>query len=300
MTFETSELHHILPSRKAEQTIEWVVGELEGEGIPTARGDAEIIVGHVLGLTRAEVQDGAATGRELDGEQLATVLDFTARRKQREPLQYLTGISLFRGIVLKVGPGVFIPRRETEYVTELAVQALRAAGVEDAVAVDVGAGAGAIALSIADEVPGSTVYGIEIEASAHEWMERNFRELAPGRSHAILGDMVGALPELDGRVDIVAGNPPWVPDGRVSPTPEVALFEKGARLYGGGADGLDVMRGLSRTALRWLKPGGTFITEHGISMGPQVRALLEADGWADVRTHVDPRGKERMTTAVRP
>lgn len=299
MVAETPEMDAVLPARQADETIEWIVEALDAAGIPTARGDAEIIVAHTLGLTRAQVLDGAAVGVELDDEQLAQVVDFTERRRRREPIQHLTGISLFRDLVLRVGPGVFIPRRETEYAAELAIRALREAGSPDPIAIDVGAGAGAIALSIATEVPGSTVYAIEVEESAHRWLRRNIDEIAPGRARAVLGDMVDALPELDGRVDLVAGNPPWIPDGAVSPTPEVALFEKGARVYG-GSDGLDVMRGLSRRALGWLKPGGAFVTEHGISMGPRVAELLASDGWADVTAHTDPRGRQRVMTARRP
>jgi release factor glutamine methyltransferase len=285
--------------RAAPAALDWIEAQLVAADVPTARGDAEIIVGHVLGMTRRDVQRGAVEARELDDEQLATVVDFTARRQAREPIQYLTGVSFFRDIVLEVGPGVFVPRRETEYVAELAVQELRALGAKAPLAIDAGAGAGAIGLSIATEVPTSIVYAIEIEPSAVEWLRRNVAALAPERAHPVLGDMSTALPDLVGEVDVVAGNPPWIPDNRESPTPEVALFEKGARVHGGGADGLDVMRGLSRAALRWLRPGGLFVTEHGVSMGEWVASLLEADGWADIVRHVDPSGRQRVATARR-
>lgn len=282
---------------KARDTLGWAADRLAAAQIDTARGDAEIIVAHALGLRRADIVTGSFDDTELTDDQRATVDDFVERRTQHEPLQHLTGTSLFRDLQLAVGPGVFVPRRETEFVTQLAVDALRDSGSEHPIAVDLGTGAGAIALSMATEVPHSEVYGVELFPDAFEWTRRNFETIAPGNGHAVLGNMADALPELDGRVDVVAGNPPFQPDGVESVTPEVRLFDPPGALFGGGSDGLDLVRALSQSALRLLRPGGTLAFEHGISQAARIRALLDDDGWADVRSHQDPRGRERVTTA---
>jgi release factor glutamine methyltransferase len=266
--------------------------------IPTAAGDAEIILAHILGVRREDIQSGALAGRILTGEQYDRVLDFTARRINREPLQHLTGRSFFRRLELSVGPGVFVPRRETEFVTQLAIDALRAADTPHPIAVDLGTGAGAIALSLAVEVPTATVYGVELSPEAFAWTRRNFAEYAPHNGHPVLGDMTDALQNLNGRVDVVAGNPPFLPDGVEPVTPEVRLFDPDVSWVAGG-DGLVIIRALSTAALRLLKPGGQLAFEHGISQGPRVGELLEKDGWLSVANHRDPRGEYRVTTARR-
>ena len=270
---------------------------LSDAGVPTATGDADIIVAHVLGKGRVDVQHGALDDEALSPGQVALATDFIERRSRREPLQHLTGKALFRSIELAVGPGVFVPRRETEFVTQLAVDALAAAG-DAPIAVDLGTGAGAIALAMATEVPKATVYGVEVSAEAFEWTRRNFETLAPGNGVPVLADMTDALPELDGRVDVVSGNPPFIPDGTEPATPEVRLFDPGVALFG-GPDGLDLVRAVSRTARRLLRPGGTLAMEHGVSQAARVAAVLEADGWASVTTRRDPRGHDRVTTARR-
>jgi release factor glutamine methyltransferase len=272
--------------------------ELEEAGIPTAAGDAEIIVAHTLGITRVEMRGTDAQNTQLTPEQQAQVLDFVNRRVRREPLQYLTGKALFRQISLAVGPGVFVPRRESEFVTQLAIDALRSTDTANPIAVDLGTGAGAIALSMAVEVPHATVYGVELSPEAFEWTRRNFETIAPHNSHPVLGDMTTALLELNGQLDVVAGNPPFVPDNTEPATPEVRLFDPGVAVFG-GADGLDLVRAVSATALRLLRSGGTLTMEHGVSQAPRVAALLENDGWTQIATRRDPRAQDRVTTAIR-
>jgi len=285
--------------RLALEALEWATDELAAADIPTAVGDAEIIVAHSLGLTRTQVQAGAADRLVLDDAQDAIVVDFVERRKAREPLQHLTGKSYFRRLELAVGPGVFVPRRETEFVTQLAIDALRTSDSTAPIAVDLGTGAGAIALSMAVEVPASFVYGVELYRDAFEWTRLNFETIAPTNSQAILGDMVDALPELTGLVDVVAGNPPFTPDGVDPITPEVRLWDPPVA-WRGGSDGLDLVRALSRTALRLLKAGGTLAFEHGVSQSERVAALLGADDWTSINSHTDPRGRQRVTTAIHP
>ena len=284
--------------QSAEGVFAAVVARLTHMEIPTAVGDAEIILAHALGLRRADVQSGATIGTILTAEQHERIRDFTARRVDREPLQHLTGRSFFRQLELFVGPGVFVPRRETEFVTQLAIDALRSTRTAHPIAIDLGTGAGAIALSMAVEVPAATVYGVEISPEAFEWTRRNFAEHAPDNAHPVLGDMTDALGHLDGQVDVVAGNPPFLPEGMEPMTPEVRLFDPTVSWAAGG-DGLLIIRALSKTGLRLLKPGGYLAFEHGVSQGPRVVELLEKDGWQSVTNHRDPRGEYRVTTARR-
>lgn len=272
--------------------------QLAAADVPTSVGDAEIIIAHTLGVKRADVQSGDLADTALTPQQFAQVRSFIDRRISREPLQYLTGAAWFRDLEIPVGPGVFVPRRETEFVTQLAIDALRAATSENPIAIDMGTGAGAIALSMATEVPHATVYGVEVAPEAFEWTRSNFEKIAPNNSTAVLADMASALHELNGQVDVVAGNPPFVPDHTEPATPEVRLFDPGVSLFG-GADGLDLVRALSKSALRLLKPGGTLAFEHGVSQAPRVAAILEQDGWTAITTHRDPRGQDRVTTAKR-
>jgi release factor glutamine methyltransferase len=282
----------------AAKAVALATEKLSAAGVPTAEGDAEIIVAHTLGLRRAEVHDGGAADTILTAEQFAQVLSFTERRARREPLQYLTGKALFRQLELAVGPGVFVPRRETEFVTQLAIDALRAAGSEKPIAVDLGTGAGAIALSMATEVPNSTVFGVEVAPEAFEWTRRNFERIAPLNATPVLADMAEALSDLNALVDVVAGNPPFVPDDVQPAAPEVRLFDPGVAVFG-GSDGLDLVRALSKAAHRLLRPGGTLAFEHGVSQAPRAAALLEKDGWEAITTHRDPRGQDRVTSARR-
>ena len=276
----------------------WATTELEAAGIATAVGDAQIIVAHALGLLRSSVANGEVDDVELTVEQLELISDFVRRRTEREPLQHLTGVAFFRNLRLAVGPGVFVPRRETELVAGLVVDALRASGRDDPIGVDLGMGAGAIALTMATEVPTATVYGVELYPEAFAWAQRNFAAVAPVNAHPVLGDIRDALPDLDGQVDVVAGNPPFTPDGDAPVTPEVRLWDP-PTAWIGGADGFEIVRSLSQTALRLLRPGGVLALEHGVSQSARIRALLEVDGWHSITSHRDARGIERASTARR-
>jgi len=208
--------------------------------------------------------------------------------------------SIFRDLTLAVGPGVFIPRRETEFVAELAIRALKAQSTPNPIAVDLCMGAGAIALSMATEVPNATVYGVELDPDGFVWAKRNFDAIAPYNAFAFNGDVADAFPELNGLVDVIGTNPPWLPMGVSPATPEVALWDPQVTWFGGDEDGMHVVRAVSKTGMRLGRPGASLAMEHGISQAPIVRSILEADGWLDIESHIDPRGKERVTTATHP
>jgi release factor glutamine methyltransferase len=267
--------------------------------VPDPDVDAQLLAGHVLGLGRGGVQAAAIRGDGIDPAQAGLLRALVSRRARREPLQHLTGLAPFRHLDLVVGPGVFVPRPETEVVAQLAIDALAAVPSSRPRAVDLGTGSGAIALAAATEVPHSEVWAIERSPDAARWARRNVERYGDGRVHLIEGELAEAPTELDGTVDVVASNPPYVPDDAVPRDPEVRLFDPPQALYG-GADGLDVVRVLSVVGLRLARPGGVIVIEHGEWQGEAVRAMLTADGWRAASTHPDLTARDRATTATRP
>ncbi len=288
--------------RHASASLEAVLAsaarELARAGVPTPEVDAELLLAHVLGLGRGELRARALSGGGLAIADEERFLALVARRATREPLQHLTGRAPFRSLELAVGPGVFVPRPETEMVAQLAIDALQAVAAGEPVAVDLGAGSGAIALALATEVPYARVVAVENSPLAFTWTRQNVREVGAPNVRAVFADLADALPDEDGRVDVVVSNPPYIPRDAVPRDPEVRLFDPEAALYG-GEDGLDVVREVSRTARRLLRSGGTLVIEHGEPQGASVRDLLAADGWHALATHRDLLGRDRATTAIR-
>ena len=227
-----------------------------------------------------------------------TLEALVARRAAREPLQHLTGRAAFRSLELAVGPGVFVPRPETEQVVQLAIDALRATAEPEPIAVDLGSGSGAIALAMATEVPHARVWAVENSPEAFPWTRRNVDEVGAENLELVFGDLATALPELDGRVAVVISNPPYVPAGEIPVDPEVHLHDPVAALYG-GADGLDVVRVLSRRAAELLHPGGVLVIEHAETQSAPIAAILAADGWRAIAHHRDLTSRDRATTALR-
>lgn len=272
---------------------------LGAAGVNDAQVDAELLAAHVRGTGRGAIQAAAVRGDALTADEAARLEELVARRATRVPLQHLTGSAPFRHLELRVGPGVFVPRPETEMVAQLAIDALSAAASPSPIAVDLGTGSGAIALAMATEVPHAQVFAAENSVDAFVWTTENFAHVAAQNARLAFIDLERAFPELDGRVSVVASNPPYVPDEAIPRDPEVRFFDPPEALYG-GPDGLDVVRVLSRTGLRLAHPGGTIVIEHGEWQGAAVRDLLTADGWRAASTHPDLTMRDRATTAVRP
>jgi len=272
---------------------------LAAAGIQDARVDAELLAGHLLGLSRGGVQSKAITGTVLADTEAGQFTELVERRAAREPLQHITGRAAFRQLELAVGPGVFVPRPETEFVAQFAIDALRATAIPEPVGVDLGTGSGAIALAMATEVPHARVTGVEVSPEAYIWTRQNFREVAAPNARAVFANLAHALPELDGTVDVVISNPPYIPLGAIPRDPEVRLHDPEIALYGGD-DGLDVVREVSQTALRLLHRGGQLVLEHGELQAAPIAALLANDGWTAVAHHRDLLGRDRATTALRP
>ena len=271
---------------------------LSSAAVPAPDVDAELLLAHVLDLGRGVLRARAVTRSALSPEAAAAYAELVRRRSAREPLQHITGTAAFRQMQLHVGPGVFVPRPETEGVAQLAIDALRAAPDEHPVAVDLGTGSGAIALAMATEVPAASVVAVELSPEAAVWTRRNVVAVGAENVRLVEGDLADALPDLDGTVSVVASNPPYIPVGMVPRDPEVRLHDPALALYG-GADGLDVVRDLSATALRLLRTDGVLVIEHGEEQGGAIRDLLDPDGWRSPATHPDLTGRDRATTAVR-
>jgi release factor glutamine methyltransferase len=274
-------------------------------GVDSPRADAEIIAAHVHHVKRGELH--TVPDREFD----ATFWADIGRRENREPLQHITGAAYFRYLELDVGPGVFVPRPETEVMTGWAIDRLREMNVAAPVAVDLGTGSGAIALSVAQEVPRATVHAVEGDPLARGWAERNITKhvdgYTAGRVLLHAGDFTtpdprAGLRELDqlaGTVDLVVANPPYIPLGSVV-QPEVAEYDPPGALWS-GVDGLDAMRGVERAARWLLRPGGLVAAEHSDKQGaPVFWIFAEEAGWRDTANHKDLNRKDRFVTASWP
>lgn len=259
-------------------------------GVPSPRVDAELLAAHLLGESVGRVRAMALAGAPAP-EALAGLV---AERARRVPLQHITGRAQFRFLELEVGPGVFVPRPETEIVVQQAIDHARR--LDAPKMADLGTGSGAIAGALATEVPGSRVYAVELSELAHAWAARN---LAPLGVELVLGDLRTALAEHDGTFDVVVSNPPYIPAEAVPREPEVAEHDPDMALYGGGADGMLLPAAAAASAARLLRPGGFFIMEHAEVQAGAVARLLEASGrWRDIATVLDLSGRERATSAL--
>jgi release factor glutamine methyltransferase len=263
-------------------------------GVASPRADAEELAAAIHGVRRGElhmVPDGAFDARFWEG---------VARREAGEPLQHITGRAFFRYLELRVGPGVFVPRPETEVVAGWAIDALRDMDVKDPVAVDLGAGSGAIALSIAQEVPRTRVHAVERDARAYMHATRNIEAIDErGRVRLHLADFASALTDLNGTVDLVVSNPPYIPMSEWEYVPpDVRDHDPPDALWGGGDDGLDAIRIVEQTARRLLRPGGVVVVEHSDLQGNAVYWVFdEQKGWRDVRNRRDLTNRDRFVTA---
>jgi len=273
---------------------------LADAGVESPRTDAELIAAQLHGVSRSELH--LVPDADFDPR----FWDDIARREAREPLQHITGLAHFRYLALAVGPGVFVPRQETEVMTGWAIDQLAAMDVTEPVVADLGTGSGAIALSIAVEVPRARVHAVEIDPLARHWAEGNIARCAvtaphtAGRVTLHAADFAVALAELDGQVDLVVSNPPYIPVGASVP-PEVGEYDPAAALWGGGEDGLDAVRVVAATARRLLRPGGLLAVEHGAQQGAAVYwVFAEESGWRETRNHLDLAGRDRFVTAMRP
>ena len=269
------------------------VRRLEAAGVASPEYDARELLAHVLGTTRARLP----LVTELDEAQARTFEDLVVRREAREPLQHLLGTAAFRYVDVAVGPGVFVPRPETESLAGWGVDRARevvAAGREPVV-VDLCTGSGAMALALATEVPEADVHAVELDESAYAWATRNLAGSGVDLRH---GDMADAFGDLDGTVDVVVCNPPYIPlEAYESVAAEARDHDPSLALWS-GQDGLDAMRVLEQVAARLLRPGGVVGAEHAEVQADSAPGVFAGTGrWSDVRDNPDLAGRPRFVTA---
>jgi len=260
---------------------------LREAGVDSPEVDARLLAAHVLGVAPMQLMFADAPADF--GERYT---ELVARRAAREPLQHIIGTAPFYGVDLAVGPGVFIPRPETEVLAEWAVRKLIDAPPAPTV-VDLGSGTGALAIAVARARPDATVYAVEKSPAARAFLQRNVEKLAP-QVNVVAGDMTD--PELLAGItaDVVVSNPPYVPE---TPKLQAEVYADPHEAVFSGADGMAAIRGLVPVVKQMLKDGGAVGIEHDDTTSEAVRAELRAGGFADVRALEDMTGRARFVTA---
>ena len=296
----------MLPS--AREAVRGAAALLAEAGVPSPDVDARLLAEYLLGRplalapASADLPDGGAGF-------LADYADLVARRAAREPLQHLTGAMYFRRLTLPAGPGVFVVRPETEALVDEALTLLaELAGDGPARVVDLCTGSGAIALAIATERPRTAVHAVELSpvaaraAAAAADAHRADLDAVGSALEVVRGDATdpGALAHLDGTVDVVVSNPPYIPPDAVPRDPEVRDHDPDLALYGGGVDGLEIPARVLARARALLRPGGAVVMEHAETQASALRASAARDGWTGVRTAADLAGRDRHLVARRP
>ncbi|HET6209047.1 MAG TPA: peptide chain release factor N(5)-glutamine methyltransferase [Jatrophihabitans sp.] len=266
---------------------------LAAAGRASPRVDAELLLAHLLGIQRGRL----LLADPLSATQQADYAELIRQRCAGVPLQHLTGSAPFRHLLLAVGPGVFVPRPETELLLDLAADRLAGAGT----VLDLGAGSGAIALAVAQEYPAARVIAVERSTAALAWLRRNAEARAAAGDRPIevvAGDLADPrlLAGSAGEVDVLLANPPYVPE-RIRDQLSVEVGHDPVEAVFGGPDGTSLLPALVATAARLLRPGGWLAFEHDDSHAGQLPGLLA--GWRDVRGHQDLAGRPRFTSAVR-
>ena len=277
------------------------------EQVPSPRVDAELLAAHLLyDGSRSRLQHAALMGERLTPAQVAEYEALVARRASREPLQHITGCAPFYRLELSVGPGVFVPRPETELLVEeslkvLSARAKSASGTASATGalriVDLCTGSGAIAAAIKSELPNAQVFAVELSEEAIPYARKN---LEPLGVHLVQGDALTALTEQAGRFDAVLSNPPYIPSANVPADPEAALHDPDMALYGGGEDGMQMPSAIAARAYELLAPGGFFMMEHDDTQEGAVAELLARVGFERCYPVRDLNGRSRHSAGYKP
>ena len=259
--------------------------------------DAEHLMAYVLGISRMDLHNPVIVEDRLAGFEDLTILEETFwklldARAAHEPLQYLTGVAYFRYLDIQVGPGVLVPRPESELLVQSVLDHCeKISGIISVV--DLGSGSGALALAISTENSNTRVIAVEKDPAAIEWLKKNVSQINE-QVRIVESDVVNALEGVS--CDVVIANPPYVPDNQELPR-DVADHEPSIALFG-GPTGLDIPGRFIDTAARLLKSGGFFALEHTEDQGPAIASLLE-ENFADIVLHRDLTQRPRFTTAIR-
>ena len=273
---------------------------LTNAGLPSPEVDAELIVAHLLGLPRGELIPAANRGFTMKPEIQNQLWELVRRRTSREPLQHIIGSAPFMTFEVTVGPGVFIPRPETESMVKRALNILSLTGANGAKLkiADLCSGSGVIALALGRELSDARISAVEISASAIPYLEKNVAsERKKIRVEHCSVSSWGELADASS-FDMIISNPPYIPDTEVPNDPEVRDFDPREALYS-GRDGLDSIREIASLSAVILKPGGTLLIEHSNLQGQKVREILQSRGFVNVSTGRDLAGRERFAEARR-
>ena len=269
--------------------------------VPSPRVDAELLAAHLLyDGSRSRLQHAALMGERLTPDQVAEYEALIARRASREPLQHITGSAPFYRLELAVGPGVFVPRPETELLVEEALKVLNAradSATGGQRIVDLCTGSGAIAAAVKSELPNAQVFAVELSEDAIPYARKN---LEPLGVHLVQGDALTALSELAGTFDAVLSNPPYIPPANVPADPEAALHDPDMALYGGGEDGMQMPSAIAARAFELLAPGGLFIMEHDDTQEEAVAELLASIGFEGYYPVRDLNNRPRHSVGYKP
>jgi release factor glutamine methyltransferase len=262
-----------------------------------AEVEAEILLAHTLGISRMDLHNPLTVENALTAIGDMAIVEETFwklldRRCAHEPLQYLTGVAYFRHLEIKVGPGVLVPRPESELLVESVLTYIEKLSGAVSV-VDLGSGSGALALAIATEAPHTHVIAVEKSSEAIYWLKENV-SFIDEKVRILESDVATALDGV--KCDVVIANPPYIPDSQELPR-DVAEHEPAIALFG-GADGMKAPRLFISTASRLLKEGGFLAIEHHEEQGLAIADVLSAD-FTDILLHQDLTGRPRFTTAVR-
>ena len=274
---------------------------LASAGIVSARSDAEWLLAEVMEVSRGELVARAVKGEECDEDVVEAYRTLLSRRETREPLQHIVGRAPFLDFEVRVGPGVFVPRPETEILAERVCSHAQSIGVSEAGlhVVDLCSGSGVLAVALARAVPYARVTAIETSEAAIEYLAKNVAQLAPAIEVHHADAVSWASEKEPSSVDVIVANPPYIPSAEVPNDPEVAMFDPSLALYA-GADGLDVIRDITRVAERILRPGGLLAMEHSNLQGAAVRDILNAAGFRTVETFRDLTDRDRFTSGFKP
>jgi release factor glutamine methyltransferase len=276
----------------ASLSLKQAEASLLAAGVVSAAAEAELLMCHLMEISRGELVTQLVLDRELQSPD--GYFDLVEVRCTRVPLQHITGKAPFRSIELKVGKGVFIPRPETEQVVQVAIDFLALLPGQPK-ALDIGTGSGAIAISIAKETH-ARVTAIELSSDAAEFARANIEALKVD-VELLEGDfmeLIGNLPQFD----LIISNPPYIPASMVPVDLEVRNYDPALALYG-GEDGLDVVRDLAASTKLVLREGGLLVLEHADGQSDSICELLLENNWRSVQVHPDPTGRLRAVSATR-
>lgn len=280
---------------KFSEALAFVTESLNRAKVPNAQADAYWLICHAADITRSELLHRLTFDLELSEDQAELLLSNLEKRKLRIPLQHITGSAAFRDFELKVGPGVFIPRPETEMVVQLGIDFLKTRSGASR-ALDIGSGSGAIAIALVRELPELTVIAVEASQDAADYTAKNIQDLAPAIELRV-GDFQEHVLDLAGSLDLLISNPPYIPLDAIPIDQEVREHDPDLALYGGN-DGLDVIREIIQIGPVLLKPGGMIVLEHADGQSDAVCELLLAEGFSKVHAHSDLTERLRSVSAI--